>query len=217
MAVLTQPPVSAVEEVVPSPSSSTPDVSKEGGMIAVLSDVDSQSIASRTTVPLSWKLTSVVMISLIGFGSSWSANLTSAMKSTIKKQLKINNTQFALLEASEDFMVTALMLISGVVTDRIGGAAAMVWGNLIFTAGTIVVAGAATGRSYKLMIAGRVISALGDICTQVAQYKVFSSWFPPSAGFATTLGLELGIGRLGGFAGTSTANIIAKVSTRIYY
>jgi hypothetical protein len=36
--------------------------------------------------------------------------------------MKINNTQFALLEASEDFMVTALMLVSGIVTDRIGGA-----------------------------------------------------------------------------------------------
>jgi hypothetical protein len=35
--------------------------------------------------------------------------------------LNINNTQFALLEASEDFMVTALALFSGVVTDRIGG------------------------------------------------------------------------------------------------
>lgn len=44
------------------------------------------------------------------------------MKSTIKKELDIDNTQFALLEASEDFMVTALMLASGVVTDRIGGA-----------------------------------------------------------------------------------------------
>ena len=44
------------------------------------------------------------------------------MKSTIKKQLNINNTQFALLEASEDFMATALMLVSGWITDRIGGA-----------------------------------------------------------------------------------------------
>ena len=36
--------------------------------------------------------------------------------------MHINNTQFAILEASEDFMVTALVLVSGIVTDRIGGA-----------------------------------------------------------------------------------------------
>lgn len=68
------------------------------------------------------KLLSVLMVTIIGFGSQWSSGITGAMKSTIKKELDINNTQFSLLEASEDFMVTALMLVSGVVTDRIGGA-----------------------------------------------------------------------------------------------
>jgi hypothetical protein len=36
--------------------------------------------------------------------------------------MHIDNTQFSLLEASENFMATVLMLISGVITDRIGGA-----------------------------------------------------------------------------------------------
>ncbi|KAM0510629.1 hypothetical protein D7B24_009287 [Verticillium nonalfalfae] len=161
-------------------------------------------------VPLSWKLASIVLVTMIGFGSRWSSGITGAMKSTMKKQLKINNTQFSLLEASEDFMVTALMLLSGLVTDRIGGAGAMLYGNVIFTVGSILVAGAAQTRSYKFMIVGRIISALGDIATQVAQYKVFSSWFAPSNGFASTLGFELGVGKLGAFAGKSSANIIAK-------
>lgn len=38
------------------------------------------------------------------------------------QKLHINNAQYAVLEASEDFMVTALILVSGLVTDRIGGA-----------------------------------------------------------------------------------------------
>lgn len=36
--------------------------------------------------------------------------------------MHINNAQYSVLEASEDFMVTALILVSGAVTDRIGGA-----------------------------------------------------------------------------------------------
>jgi hypothetical protein len=36
--------------------------------------------------------------------------------------MNINNTQFSLLEASEDFMATVLMLLSGIITDRVGGA-----------------------------------------------------------------------------------------------
>ena len=72
--------------------------------------------------PLTWKLVAILLVTFIGFGSQWSGGITGAMKTTMKKEMKIDNTQFALLEASEDFMVTALMLVSGIVTDRIGGA-----------------------------------------------------------------------------------------------
>jgi hypothetical protein len=73
---------------------------------------------------------------------------------------------------------------------------AILYGNAIYTFGSILVAAATTVRSYKFMIVGRVILALGDIATQIAQYKIFSSWFPPNHGFASTLGLELGIGKV---------------------
>ncbi|CAI6336271.1 unnamed protein product [Periconia digitata] len=168
------------------------------------------SVEGLESPPLRWKLMAIVLVTAIGFGSQWSSGITSAMKSTIKKEMKVNNKQFALLEASEDFMVTVLMLFSGVVTDRIGGANAILYGNIIYSVGSILVAGAAQTRSYKFMIGGRVIRALGDIATQVAQYKVFSSWFAPGNGFASTLGFELGIGKIGAFAGKSSANIIAK-------
>jgi hypothetical protein len=36
--------------------------------------------------------------------------------------MNINNTQYAVLDASEDVMVTALVLLSRVVTNRISGA-----------------------------------------------------------------------------------------------
>lgn len=86
----------------------------------------------------------------------------------------------------------------------------MLYGNIIYSIGSILVAGAAQTRSYKFMIGGRVVQAFGDIATQVAQYKVFSSWFAPGNGFASTLGFELGVGKIGAFAGKASANIIAK-------
>jgi nitrate/nitrite transporter NarK len=87
---------------------------------------------------------------------------------------------------------------------------AMLWGNAIYSVGAIFIAAATTVRSYEFMIFGVVVQAFGDIATQVAQYKVFSSWFAPSNGFASTLGFELGIGKIGSFVGKATANIIAK-------
>ncbi|EXJ82209.1 hypothetical protein A1O3_06022 [Capronia epimyces CBS 606.96] len=149
-------------------------------------------------------------VPVLGFGSQWSSDLTGVLKSTLKKELKINNTQFSLLESSEDFTITALMLVGGIVTDRIGGASAMLYGNAIYTVGSILVAAAAQIRSYKFMVAGRVVRSLGGIATQVAQHKVFSSWFAPNDGFASTLGFELGMGNVGAFAGKASANIIAK-------
>jgi hypothetical protein len=91
------------------------------------------------TVPLSFKLASIVLVSAIGFGSAWSSGITGVMKTAIKKVfhisftrlsyyakeiqgMNINNTQYAILDASEDFMATALVLLTGQVTDRIGGA-----------------------------------------------------------------------------------------------
>lgn len=78
--------------------------------------------------PLSWKFLAVVLISCISFGSAWSGGISGALKSTLKKELGINNTQFSLLEASDDFMITLLILSGGILTDRIGGARAMLYG-----------------------------------------------------------------------------------------
>ncbi|KAJ5162205.1 hypothetical protein N7492_007597 [Penicillium capsulatum] len=164
----------------------------------------------KTPPPLLAKLFAVLLISCISFGSHWSSGVTGAMKSTIKKKMHINNVQFSLLEASEDFMATVLLIPSGIVTDRVGGAEMIVYGNIVYTLGSILVAAATTVRSFNFMIGGRVILALGDIATQIAQYKMFSSWFAPSNGFASTLGFELAIGKIGGFVGKSTANVIAK-------
>ncbi|KAJ4301344.1 hypothetical protein N0V90_003436 [Kalmusia sp. IMI 367209] len=205
MAEISQPAHDSVSETTNG------EKSVADATVLARTDSDEDSVTSSLRpAPLQWKIAAILLVTAIGFGSQWSSGITAAMKTTIKKEMKVNNKQFALLEASEDFMVTALMLVSGVVTDRIGGAGAMLYGNFIYSVGSILVAGAAQTRSYKFMIAGRVVRALGDIATQVAQYKVFSSWFAPGNGFASTLGFELGIGKIGAFAGKSSANIIAK-------
>ncbi|BFZ62472.1 hypothetical protein YB2330_003566 [Saitoella coloradoensis] len=195
-----------------SGSSTTREKEKDAEINVTTTSRPESTASDRTTVPvpLSMKLISILLVSLIGFGGHWSSGVTGAMKSTLKKELKINNTKYALLTSSQDFMVTVLILFSGMWTDRVGGASAMLYGNALFSVGSILIAGAAQCRSFKFMIFGTVVESLGDIATQVAQYKIFSSWFPPSAGFAATLGFELGIGKIGSFVGKSSANIIAK-------
>ncbi|CAK7237154.1 hypothetical protein SCUCBS95973_009866 [Sporothrix curviconia] len=184
------------------------------GVFAVNDASDNASLHSaggRTKkVTLTHKLVSVILVSLIGFGSHWSSGVTGAMKTALKAGMGINNTQYALLDATNDFIKSVLIIVTGIYTDRLGGASTLVWGNLLFTAGSILVAAATTTRNFKFMLGATVIQSLGDVATQVAQYKVFSSWFAPSDGFASTLGFELGLGKIGSFIGQISANIIAK-------
>lgn len=54
-------------------------------------DVDNDTSSStserdgKVAVPLSMKILSVFIVSLIGFGGHWSSGVTGAMKSTLKK------------------------------------------------------------------------------------------------------------------------------------
>lgn len=73
---------------------------KEKDGIAISTETASDSVEHRSDiasddspvndVPLRWKLASIILVSMIGFGSHWSSGITGAMKSTIKKQMKIS-------------------------------------------------------------------------------------------------------------------------------
>lgn len=46
-------------------------------------------------VPLTFKLASILLVSAIGFGSSWSGGITGAMKTTLKKvRLAFNSVTY---------------------------------------------------------------------------------------------------------------------------
>ncbi|KAF2767963.1 MFS general substrate transporter [Teratosphaeria nubilosa] len=197
------------------------------GVVQTAATVDAEDAMSvhseggrSVHIPKRMRILAVLLVSAIGFGSHWSSGVTGAMKSTLKKELHINNTQYALLDGSTDFMTTCLILFTGLLTDRMGGASTMLWGNGIYSVGAILIAAATTVRSYMFMIFGFLVQALGDISTQVAQYKVFSSWFAPSNGFASTLGLELGLGKIRSFVVYWTAvfmNLFTKVATLVFF
>ncbi|KAF9886111.1 hypothetical protein FE257_012046 [Aspergillus nanangensis] len=191
---MTSPKISSIVRVEPPDGPSTPTAETAA------------PTESRQKTPRLVRFTAVCLICCISVSSHWSAGVSKAMKSTIKDEMEISNTQFSLLEASEDFMETLLLMFSGILTDRLGGAVMMVYGKMLYTIGSILVASAVTVRSFDFMIVGRVIAALGEISTKIAQYKMFSSWFAPSQGFAATLGFESAAGKIGGFVSKATAN-----------
>ncbi|CCT63551.1 related to MFS transporter [Fusarium fujikuroi] len=163
----------------------------------------------KKPVPLGIKILAVAIVSMYTFGSRWSNGVTGALKSTLKKKLHISNTQYAILTSTKDIVKLSLILFSGVLTDRYGGASTMLCGTAVDTFGAIMVATATQVRSFKFMIVGSIIESLGEVAISTAQYKILSSWFAPSSGFASSVGIEHGIGKIGSFVAKSTANIIA--------
>jgi hypothetical protein len=52
---------------------------------SIPADGSTNEDSTLVTVPLSFKLASILLVSAIGFGSSWSGGITGAMKTTLKK------------------------------------------------------------------------------------------------------------------------------------
>jgi hypothetical protein len=54
----------------------------------------------------------------------------------------------------------------------------------------MVMAGSVTHRlnSYPLLVAGKVIAAIGDGSLDNAQHRIFSTYFAPGKGFAFSIG-----------------------------
>ncbi|KAF2086045.1 MFS general substrate transporter, partial [Saccharata proteae CBS 121410] len=176
-------------------------------------------------IPRSLRICFVALILVIGFGNHWSKGVTGAMKKRLKKELDINNAQFSVLTASQDFIVTVLVVPSGLITDRIGGTYALLILNATYTLGLVLSALALTPslplslHPYPVLLTGLLLTSLGSTATQVAQYKLFSGLFPSGSGsttsgsgFAASVGLELLVGTAGAFVGQATANVIAEAT-----
>ncbi|KZT03245.1 MFS general substrate transporter [Laetiporus sulphureus 93-53] len=172
----------------------------------------SSAAACKHKLPLKWQVLMIVLTCLCTFGNHWSNGLIVALKTTIIKETHINNSQFATLVAITNLINTFLCIGFGFCIDKWGGAPLSVIFAAFHLAGSIVMAGAATNNlnSYHVLIAGKVIAAIGDGSLDNAQHRIFSTYFAPGRGFAFSIGAIWGIANLAQFTGQSTANIITK-------
>jgi len=69
---------------------------ESGVEISSVPDLDpTNGDSALITVPLTFKLASILLVSAIGFGSSWSGGITGAMKTTLKKVRIISSSSTA--------------------------------------------------------------------------------------------------------------------------
>ena len=83
-----------------------------------------------------------------------------------------------------------LCICIGLSIDKWGGPLLSVILATFHLCGAMVMAGSATHRlnSYPLLVAGKVIAAIGDGSLDNAQHRIFSTYFAPGKGFAFSIG-----------------------------
>ncbi|PVU96867.1 hypothetical protein BB559_002238 [Furculomyces boomerangus] len=145
----------------------------------------------------------LVICCLLSFGSHFSGTSLGSLKNILKKELKISNTQYGILQASNELLNTFMPLVSGIVFDIYGS----VWGSLVVSTaiflGTLIVAISASISSFPLMVVGRLIYGAGSGAIVGIQESILAQWFSEGS-LSTVIGVQLSTSRLSTYIGTIT-------------
>jgi MFS family permease len=146
--------------------------------------------------PASARWTVLVLMSLAMFANYYAYDAVGPLADHLQRLLGFTDTQIGTLNAIYSFPNIIMVLIGGIIVDRIGTRLSI----LIFTAicllGAVVTAATA---SFPIMATGRLLFGLGAESMIVAVTAALGQWFAGrQLGFA--FGLNLSIARAGSYA-----------------
>lgn len=150
----------------------------------------------------------LIMMCLLGFGSTFCYDNPGALQDNIKSDMGINTAQFANLYAWYSWPNVILCFIGGFLLDRVFGtqlgtilfATLVLLGQIVFALGGIL-------NKFWLMEVGRLIFGIGGESLAVAQNTYAVSWFKGKE-LNMVFGLQLSFARLGS---TVNFNVMSPV------
>ncbi|KAJ3162420.1 hypothetical protein HDU86_004901 [Geranomyces michiganensis] len=114
---------------------------------------------------------------LLAFGSHFAGVSFGTLKTYMRKELGLSNTQYAVAQASNDLMGTFVPLLAGILFDVYGtGLGSVVTTTAIFL-GTLLVGAAASTSSYPMLVAGRIVYGMGAGSVNVVQQTIVARAF----------------------------------------
>ncbi len=150
-------------------------------------------------VRLRWLV--LVIMGLVIFGVYYAYDALSPIADFIMKGINISRAQYGLLFSFYYLPNFIMVLVGGILLDRIG----------IRRAGTLFAALCAVGvfltaatKIFPVMLVGRLIYGLGAESLIITQNKVLAKWFKGKE-MALAFGLNLMVARLGTFAALNSA------------
>lgn len=151
---------------------------------------------TRPEPPPAYRWTVLVVISLAMFGNYYVYDAISPLADLLKAQLGFSDSQIGLLNAIYSVPNVFMVLIGGVILDRIGVRRATLVFAVLCSAGAALTA--ATG-DLATMAAGRLLFGIGAESLIVAVTCAIARWFKGKE-LSFAFGINLTIARLGSFA-----------------
>lgn len=137
----------------------------------------------------------LLFISLAMFGNYYIYDSISPLADLLKSQLGFSDANIGLLNAIYSFPNIIMVLVGGIIIDRIGTRKAVLIFTFLITIGALVTA--ITGELF-IMASGRLIFGLGAESMIVAITTVVARWFKGRE-LSFAFGLNLTVARLGSF------------------
>lgn len=139
--------------------------------------------------------TVLLLISLAMFGNYYIYDSISPLADLLKTQLNFSDANIGLLNAIYSFPNILMVLVGGIVIDRIGTRKSVLIFTFLIMIGALVTA--VKGDIY-VMAAGRLIFGLGAESMIVAITTIIARWFKGKE-LSFAFGLNLTVARLGSF------------------
>lgn len=154
------------------------------------------TIESRKPQPsLLFRWTVLLFISLSMFGNYYIYDSISPLADVLKAQLGFSDSQIGLLNGIYSFPNIIMVLIGGIIIDRIGTRKSVFIFTVLIMLGALVTA---LHGSIYTMAAGRLIFGLGAESMIVAITTIIARWFKGKQ-LSFAFGINLTVARLGSF------------------
>ncbi len=165
------------------------------------------TLISKPEPPRGYRWAVLILISLAMFGNYYIYDSVSPLADVLKEQLGFSDTNIGLLNAIYSIPNVFMVLIGGMIIDRVGTRRATVAFALLclLGAGLTVVSG-----TLEVMAAGRLVFGLGAESLIVAITTAIAKWFRGKE-LSFAFGVNLTIARLGSFAALNSPSWAASL------
>ena len=165
------------------------------------------TVAEKTQPSPLFRWAVLLFISMAMFGNYYVYDSISPLADLLKAQLGFSDSNLGLLNAIYSFPNIIMVLIGGIIIDRIGAKKASVLFSSLCMIGSAMTT--FSGGDLVFMAAGRLVFGLGAESLIVTITTVIAKWFKGKE-LSFAFGLNLTVARLGSFAALNSPSWLRR-------